>query len=80
MTVTMLRARKLINSGCVAYLATVVETRQETPALDDIPVVREFPDVFPAELLGIPHDRETEIVIDLVLRTVPISKAPYSMA
>ncbi|XP_020109276.1 uncharacterized protein LOC109724754 [Ananas comosus] len=50
MTVSASRARKLIHSGCIAYLATVVETQRELPTLGDIPVVREFPDVFPAEL------------------------------
>ncbi|XP_020082447.1 uncharacterized protein LOC109706053 [Ananas comosus] len=75
-----LKARKLISSGCAAYLATVVETQKELPALGDILVVREFPDVFPAELPELPPDREIEFVIDLVPGTAPISKAPYRMA
>nr|CAD1837163.1 unnamed protein product [Ananas comosus var. bracteatus] len=66
MMVTTSRAKKLISSGCVAYLATVVETRRETPVLEDIPVVQEFSDVFPVELPEIPPDREIEFVIDLV--------------
>ena len=48
--------------------------------LDDIPVVREFPDVFPEDLPGIPIDREIEFSIDLHPGTSPISKAPYRMA
>ena len=48
--------------------------------LDDIPVVREFPDVFPEDLPGIPIDREIEFSIDLLPGTSPISKAPYWMA
>nr|CAD1835589.1 unnamed protein product [Ananas comosus var. bracteatus] len=80
MTVSASRARKLINSGCVAYLATVVETQKELPALGDIPVVREFPNKFLVELSGLPPDREIKFVIDLVPGTVPISKAPYRMA
>ena len=47
--------------------------------LDDIPVVREFPDVFPEDLPGIPLDKEIEFSIDLLPRTSPISKAPYRM-
>ena len=43
------------------------------------PVVREFPDVFPKDLLGIPIDREIEFSIDLLFGTSPISKAPYRM-
>ena len=45
--------------------------------IEDIPVVREFPDVFPKELPGIPPDREIEFNIDLVPGTNPISKTPY---
>ena len=58
----------------------MVDTRKEALKLDDIPVVREFSDVFPKDLLGIPLDREIEFSIDLLLGTSPISKAPYRMA
>ncbi|XP_020102373.1 uncharacterized protein LOC109719935 [Ananas comosus] len=80
LTVSTSRARKLISSGCAAYLATVVETQKELPVLGDILVVREFPDVFSAELPGLPPDRKIEFVIDLVPETAPISKALYRMA
>jgi hypothetical protein len=43
-------------------------------------VDRDFPDVFPEELLGMPPDREVEFVIDLLPRTSPISKRPYRMS
>jgi hypothetical protein len=43
-------------------------------------VVRDFPDVFPEELLGMPPDREVEFVIDLLPGTAPISKRPYMMS
>jgi hypothetical protein len=46
---------------------------------DNIHVVRDFPDVFPEELLGMPPDREVEFVIDLLPGTAPISKRPYRM-
>ena len=44
---------------------------------DNIRVVRDFPDVFPEELPGMPPEREVEFVIDLLPRTTPISKRPY---
>ncbi|KAK1570077.1 hypothetical protein QYE76_016383 [Lolium multiflorum] len=47
--------------------------------LEDIPVVNEFQDVFPAELPGMPPDREIEFTIDLILGTAPIAKEPYKM-
>ena len=58
----------------------MVDTRKETLKLNDIPVVREFSDVFPKDLPGIPIDREIEFSIDLLPGTSPISKAPYRMA
>jgi hypothetical protein len=47
---------------------------------DNIRAVRNFPNVFPEELLGMPPDREVEFVIDLLPRTAPISKRPYRMS
>jgi hypothetical protein len=46
---------------------------------DNIRAVRDFPNVFPEELLGMPPDREVEFVIDLLPKTAPISKRPYRM-
>jgi hypothetical protein len=47
--------------------------------LEDIPVVNEFQDVFPKELLGMLPDREIEFTIDLVPGTTPIAQAPHKM-
>jgi hypothetical protein len=47
---------------------------------DNIRAVKDFPDVFPEELSGLPPDREVEFVIDLLPRTAPISKRPYRMS
>jgi hypothetical protein len=43
-------------------------------------VVRDFLDVFPEELSGMPLDREVKFVIDLLPGTIPISKRPYRMS
>jgi hypothetical protein len=48
-------------------------------ALKDINVVREYPDVFSAELLGMPPDHDIEFLIELLPWTPPISKRPYRM-
>lgn len=48
-------------------------------AIQRVPVVCEFPDVFPEELSGMPPDREVEFVIELEPGTAPISKRPYKM-
>jgi hypothetical protein len=46
----------------------------------NIRVVRDFPDVFPEELPGMPPDREVEFVIDLLSSTALISKRSYRMS
>jgi hypothetical protein len=47
---------------------------------DNIRAVRDFLDVFPEEFLGMPPDREVELVIDLLPGTAPIFKRPYMMS
>jgi hypothetical protein len=46
----------------------------------EVPVVNEFPDVFPEELPGMPPDRDIKFVIELKPGTSPIYKTPYRMA
>ena len=58
----------------------MVDNQKERIKIDDIPIVRDFVDVFPEDLLGLPFDREIEFTIDLVLGIAPISMAPYRMA
>ena len=76
----MIHARRIIRQRCDAYISYVIDKRQEPIELEDIPVVNEFPNVFPDELSGLPTDREIEFAIDLTLGTKPVSKAPYRMA
>jgi hypothetical protein len=52
----------------------------EAKSIEDVLVVREYPDVFPKELPGMPPDRDIEFVIDLIPGTSPIAKRPYRMA
>jgi hypothetical protein len=47
--------------------------------VEEVPVVREYPDVFPDDLPGLPPDREIEFAIELVPGTAPIAKRPYRM-
>jgi hypothetical protein len=52
----------------------------DAKSIEDVPVVREYPNVFPEELPGMPPDRDVEFVIDLIPGTSPIAKRPYRMA
>ncbi|KAJ8769768.1 hypothetical protein K2173_007628 [Erythroxylum novogranatense] len=63
--ISFMSALRLLRGGCEAYLAHIIDTR-DNQSVQDIPVVREFLDVFPEELPGLPPNRETEFLIDLV--------------
>ena len=70
---------KMLRKGCQGYLAFVVDRRQEGTRLEDIPIVKEFPDVFPDDISGLPSDRAIVFVIDLIPGTEPISIPPYKI-
>jgi hypothetical protein len=57
---------------------TRINQLDASPGLE-VPVVNDFPDVFPEELSGMPHDRDIEFVIELKPGTVPIYKTPFRM-
>ncbi|GFY95462.1 hypothetical protein Acr_10g0008470 [Actinidia rufa] len=78
--ISSMKANRLIRKGSQAFLCSVIDTHASPPSLEDIHVVREFPDVFPDELPGSLVDREIEFYIDLNPGTRPISKAPYRMS
>ncbi|XP_070005741.1 uncharacterized protein [Nicotiana sylvestris] len=73
---SFLKAWRMIEKGCLAYLAYVRDTTTESPMIDSVPVVREFANVFPSDLPGMPPDRD----IDLAPGTKPISIPPHCMA
>ncbi|RVX06504.1 hypothetical protein CK203_023606 [Vitis vinifera] len=73
-----LRASSLLRKCCQGFLAYAVNEENDLK-LEDIPIVRDYPDIFPEDLPGLPPEREVEFTIDLALKTTPISKAPYRM-
>jgi len=79
--VSAMKMVKAIRKGHKAFLCVVTTaTTSSLPPLKDVPIVREFPDVFLDELPGIPPERDVEFSIELVPGTGPIAKAPYRMA
>ncbi|GJW39918.1 putative reverse transcriptase domain-containing protein [Tanacetum coccineum] len=58
----------------------VMEKKSDEKRLEDIPVVREFPKVFPKNLPGLPLIRQVEFQIDLIPGTAPVARAPYRLA
>ncbi|GJV50579.1 putative reverse transcriptase domain-containing protein [Tanacetum coccineum] len=61
----------LPHSGCL---------RSQTRKTNKYPVVREFPEVFPEDLPGLPPVRQVEFQIDLIPRAAPVARAPYRLA
>ena len=75
-----MEARRFLRKGCEAFLALILDSKREQVTFENIPVIREFPDVFPKELPGVPPEREVDLSIEVVQGTTPISRAPYRMA
>nr|GEU60665.1 putative reverse transcriptase domain-containing protein [Tanacetum cinerariifolium] len=69
------KTQKYIQKGCQVYLAQVTskkaEDKSEEKRLEDVPIVWEFPEVFPEDLPGLPHARQVEFQINLVPGTAP---------
>ncbi|XP_021979376.1 uncharacterized protein LOC110875487 [Helianthus annuus] len=65
--------------GLPCILARVTDSQPEERKIEDLPVVREFPDVFPEELPGLPPHRQVEFQIDLAPGVSPIARAPYHL-
>nr|GFA60896.1 reverse transcriptase domain-containing protein [Tanacetum cinerariifolium] len=60
--------------------STKDEDKSKGKQLEDVPVVREFLEVFPEDLPGIPPTRQVEFRIDLVPGAAPVARAPYRLA
>ncbi|GJU97721.1 putative reverse transcriptase domain-containing protein [Tanacetum coccineum] len=58
----------------------VMEKKSDEKKLEDIPVVKEFPDVFPEDLPGLPPVRHVEFQIDLIPGATPVAQTPYRLA
>ncbi|GJS35538.1 hypothetical protein Tco_0533920 [Tanacetum coccineum] len=78
------KAQEYLSKGCDVFLAhiTMKEAKDESEEkrLEDVPIVRDFPEVFPEDLPGIPPARQVEFQIDLVPGVAPVTRAPYRLA
>ncbi|GKC73765.1 putative reverse transcriptase domain-containing protein, partial [Tanacetum coccineum] len=71
----VLKNHKIMLKGCPVFLAHVttkeVEDKSEKKRLEDVPIVRDFPKVFPEDLPGLPPTRQVEFQIDLIPGAAP---------
>ncbi|GKB11345.1 putative reverse transcriptase domain-containing protein [Tanacetum coccineum] len=70
--------------GCPIFLAHVTtretEDKSKKKRLEDVPIVQNFPEVFPEYLLGLPLTRQVEFQIDLIPGAAPVAWTPYRLA
>ncbi|KAH0776360.1 hypothetical protein KY290_007771 [Solanum tuberosum] len=78
--ISYLKARKLVSKGCVYHLVRVNDSIVEVPPIQSVPIVREFPEVFPDDLPGVPPEREIDFGIEIIPDTRPISIPQYRIA
>jgi hypothetical protein len=78
--VSSLQIRKSMRKGCKLYAILALNEKGIAEGLEHLPVVKEFADVFPEELPGMPPERELEFTIDLKPGTEPIARTPYRMS
>ncbi|GJW97409.1 reverse transcriptase domain-containing protein [Tanacetum coccineum] len=78
--ISCIKTERYISRGCQVFMIQVMEKKSDEKKLEDIPVVKEFPDVFPEDLPGLPPVRQVEFQIDLIPRAAPVARTPYRLA
>ncbi|GKD83606.1 putative reverse transcriptase domain-containing protein [Tanacetum coccineum] len=78
------KTQKYLLKGCPVFLAHITakkaEDKLEEKKLEDVPIVRDFPEVFPRDFPGIPLTHQVEFQIDLIPGAAPVARAPYRLA
>ncbi|GJX66121.1 putative reverse transcriptase domain-containing protein [Tanacetum coccineum] len=78
------KTHKYLLKGHHVFLAHVttkeIEDKSGEKRLEDVPIVQDFPEVFPKDLPGLPPTRQVEFQIDLVPGAAPVARAPYRLA
>ncbi|GJW79363.1 putative reverse transcriptase domain-containing protein [Tanacetum coccineum] len=78
--ISCIKTERYISRGYQVFVAQVMENKSDEKRLEDIPVVREFSEVFLEDLPGLPPIHQVEFQIDLDPRAVPVARAPYTLA
>ena len=78
--ISCIKTERYISRGCQVFMIQVMEKKPDEKRLEDIPVVKEFPNVFPEDLHGLPPVHQIEFQIDLILGAAPVARTPYRLA
>nr|GEW41919.1 hypothetical protein [Tanacetum cinerariifolium] len=74
------KARKFIKRGSQLFTTHVTEKEPQEKWIEDVPVIRDFPEVFHNDLPRLPPPRQVEFRISLVPSAAPVAHAPYRLA
>ncbi|GJR19633.1 putative reverse transcriptase domain-containing protein [Tanacetum coccineum] len=78
------KVQEYMAKGCHVFLAQISATKEDDKSegkqVEDVPIVRDFPEVFPEDLPGLPPVRPVEFQIDLIPGAAPVARAPYRLA
>nr|GEZ85025.1 reverse transcriptase domain-containing protein [Tanacetum cinerariifolium] len=78
------KTRKYLLKGYPVFLANIttkmIKDKSEEKRLKDVPIVRDFSEVFPEDLPGLPPTRQVEFQINLIPGDAPVARAPYRLA
>nr|GEW94425.1 reverse transcriptase domain-containing protein [Tanacetum cinerariifolium] len=78
--ISCIKARKYIENGCELFLAQVTGMVSKEKRVEDVLVIRDFPEVFLEDLPGLPPPRQVEFRIDRLPGATPVARAPYRLA
>eukprot|EP00253_Pinus_taeda_P035941 PITA_35941 len=80
--ITASQLAKCLRKKCEIYAIQVgyANQKDKVSAIDSIPIVQEFVDVFPEEVPGLPPKRHIDFTIELIPGATPVSRAPYRMS
>ncbi|GKD41173.1 putative reverse transcriptase domain-containing protein [Tanacetum coccineum] len=77
--ISCIKTERYISRGCQVFVAQVMKKKPDEKRLEDIPVVRELPEVFLEDLPGLPPARQVEFQIDLIPGAAPVARTPYRL-
>ena len=73
--------KRYVRKGCKVFAVYIMNDKENDmkPKLEDIPVLKEFEDIFLEEVPGLPPKRGIDFMVDLIHEAMPASKDPYRM-
>ncbi|GJU91444.1 putative reverse transcriptase domain-containing protein [Tanacetum coccineum] len=77
--ISCIKASKYIERGHQLFVAHVTEKEPKEKRLEDVPMIRDFPEVFPDDLPRLLPPQQVEFKIELVPGAAPVARAPYRL-